>query len=210
MSLSAYQFKLLQAAARELQPADVDPYLKLRALLRQDGAAARAGFCKLFAQYYGLNVAGLTQAWKNRYFELLFAFEPGRADPYTGLLRELYKFPRRQGDRALQFSFVSKLVAMHDEAQPIFDKHVKAFFNLKSPTSGLVGERIAELRAQLRKVRESYESWAVDPQFQPVLAILQKMQPGLAECHPSRLCDFLVWTVGDKKLASTLLSGSKP
>jgi len=200
MGLRPHELDLLQAAAMQVDPADVDSYLRLKKLLGSGNDADRAAFCKLFAGYYQLNSGGLTAEWKRRYFELLFAFRPGAEDPYSPLLRELYKYPRLKGDHALEFSFVSKLVAMHDESQPLYDRHVRTFFRLAPPPPGLLRERIAAFRGILAHIRSQYEAWATEPQFMPVLATLCQIRPGLAQCHPTRLCDLLVWTTGRNRL----------
>src|SRR5579862_7161675 len=40
----------------------------------------------------------------------------------------------------MQFSFVSKLVAMHRESSPIYDRHVLAFFAKKAPAKSVPNE----------------------------------------------------------------------
>ncbi len=161
---------------------------------------ARAEFCKVFADFYGLNAAGLGPVWKAHYFKLLFALQKGAQDPYTPLLLDLHEIKLLNGHQALEFSFVSKLVTTHDESQPIYDKHVLAFFGVKAPGPGSQQERIAEFRHILATVRGHYASWVVDPRFAPLRKTLVDTEPELANSHPHRLCDMLVWTVGGKRI----------
>ncbi len=202
MSLSEIQLSLLHQASRKLTRVDLAPYVRLRWLLPVKTDEARAEFRKVFAQFYRLGGAGLTEAWKDRYFQLLFDFKPGEVDPHARLLRDLYKYPRAKGDQALEFSFVSKLVATHDESQPIYDSHVRAFFGLEPVGPGPVKERIQEFRGIVATVRKSYAGWVADPRFPPLLKTLVDTEPELAHSHPRRLCDMLVWTVGGKHLTA--------
>lgn len=196
ISLSHHQLACLGKAATQVDSDSITTYLALKARLHSTEAADRAEFRHQFTQYYRLNSGGLTEPFKQRYFELLFALDPNQADPYTPLLLELYEFPRRQGDKALQCSFVSKLVAIHDEARPIYDGSVSDFFGVSAPSAGSVEFRISGFVTNLNYIKEHYEAWTQDERFQPLLDRLCAQHPTLRECHPVRLCDFLVWTVG--------------
>ena len=177
----------------------IDGYLKLRALLRQSPNAA-GEFKKSFSSYYGLNGAGLSDDWKAKYFELLFNFgKKMPKDAHSVALRELLPIKRRKGDTALQFSFVTKLVAIHDEREPLFDKFVQNYFGLGAPTlRGLDEFRISGFLKNLDEIKRRYAVWLKNPRFQKVIQNLRSEYPDLKDCHPIRLCDFLVWAVGKK------------
>lgn len=201
MKTDAPHWKLLTAAADTIQPKDFDEYFELKRLLMTENADARSQFEYRFAKYFGLNNGGLTTAFKKRYFELLFAFNPHtNTDPYAPLLLELYRFPRRKGDYAPQASFVSKLVAIHDESRPLYDRHVSGFFGLSVPSVGPIEFRIAGFIQNLDYVKERYTSWADSSKFSAVTKLLFQKHPRLQPCHPVRICDFLVWTVGHYKI----------
>jgi hypothetical protein len=98
-------------------------------------------------------------------------------------------------------SFVSKLIAIHDESRPIFDTHVSNFFGLFVPHVGKIEFRITRFIRHLNYIQGQYESWAVDSRFQSISQQLFRKQPALRGCHSSRICDFLVWTVGAAELS---------
>ena len=153
MAISSSHWDLLRQAVKRLQPTAFAKYFTLQSLLRSTRTSDRKEFQKQFTIHYRLNTGGLTEAFKERYFELLFSCKPcGQTDPYTSLLLELYRFPRRKGDLALQASFVSKLVAIHDESRPIFDIHVSNFFGMSVPKVGNVEFRIAGFVANLERI----------------------------------------------------------
>jgi len=198
-----YQMGLLGVAITHLREADFSRYLKLKLLLAEKPRGFKTDFRQAFGIYYGLNAGGVTEAFKDRYFDLLFSLKlQDDGDPYTPILRELYEIPRRKKDKALQCSFVSKLVAIHDEASPIFDRHVSDFFGITVPTRGSVDFRIAGFVANLQWLRQTYHRWSEDSQFQKILLTVKQKHPSLKGCANPRVADFLVWTVGRKKLWS--------
>ena len=196
-----YQLDLLGKAVAHLRQEEFAPYLRLKHLLSERPSGFQVEFRRTFANYYGLQHGGLADAFKDRYFELLFELKlQDVADPYTPILKELYEIPRRLGDKALQCSFVSKLVAVHDESRPIYDRHVSNFFGIVVPPVGDVDFRIAGFLTNLHWLRETYQRWSQDSQFQGILQSVQQKHPALQDCAMTRLADFLVWTVGRKKL----------
>ena len=52
--------------------------------------------------------------------------------------------------------------------------------------------------ANLRSIQKQYESWAADRRFDDLNAVMCEEQTQMSMCHPTRICDFLVWTVGAK------------
>lgn len=197
ISNNSIHWKLLSKAAATIRPTDFSEYFELKRLSQKTDPTSRRELQSRFANYYRLHIGGLTDAFKRRYLKLLLTCKPrGCRDPYTPLLKTLYRFPRRKGDRALQVSFVSKLVAFHDESRPLYDVHVKDFFGFSPPSVGPIDFRIAGFVANLQNIQTQYEAWSTNPRFAKIIQPLCKKNPSLRNCHPNRLCDFLVWTVG--------------
>jgi len=196
------ELKLLAEAAadRKHLTETTGVYLKLRNLLNEPSSDAESEFRELFSKYYGINAAGLTNEWKDKYFQLLFSFKQEMPDePHRIALRELFALQRLKRDNALQFSFVSKLVAIHDERQPLFDRYVQSYFGLGPPSlTALTEFRISGFLQNLDEIRRRYESWLAYEPFAEILRNLRRESPGLANCHSVRICDFLVWSVGKK------------
>jgi hypothetical protein len=188
---------LLTLAADALRPKSIDEYVWLRSFIRHGIAGDRAEFERRFRRYYGLNSAGLTPQFKETYFKLLFNHKPARSDdPHTPILLRLYEIPRWQKDQVVAASFVSKLVAIHDESQPLYDRHVRAFFGVGVPSVGPVKFQIAGFLQNLMQIRRTYEVWNQTPEIGEIIAAVQSRYPGLSDAHPNRICDFLVWATG--------------
>jgi hypothetical protein len=179
------------------------PYLELKEMFADSTPQARRRFRSLFTDFYVLNVGGLTAAFKDRFFEILFGGDVitnGKPN-FATILNELSLISRHKGDFAMPFSFVSKLVAMHQETSPIYDKHVLAFFGVKPPAaSQLKQNRITWFVDFLSQVAVDYTVWAQDVRISPILSRLKSRDQRLLSCDVVRLMDFLVWKVGNQKL----------
>jgi len=196
-SPSALQLDLLSQASRCVAEGDVAAYQEVKRLFAARGEAGRIAFRRAFERYYGLHAGGVTQSWRDRYFELLFGLHIQEGvDPYTPILRSLYAIPRHKGDQALQFSFVSKMVAIHDESYPLYDRYVRGFFGIEPPSIGGTDFRIAGFVAHMQWLRQTYRAWAHDTTFRQVIVSLRERYPCLQTASVSRLADMLVWAAG--------------
>src|SRR6266702_3541383 len=118
MQLEQTQVCALDKAERLMFHSDFCPYLELKALLSDTSPEARERFRSLFTTFYGLNVGGLTDDFKEKFFEILFGGKIllNERPDFSGILNQLSGIKRKKGDYAMPFSFVSKLVAMQCEA----------------------------------------------------------------------------------------------
>jgi hypothetical protein len=154
---------------------------------------------------YDLDRGGLTEQFKDRYFEILFGSNVmlnGQPD-YAGILNEFSAIKRKQGDLAMPFSFVSKLVGMHLESSPIYDRHVLDFFGREAPKPKVdKAKRIEWFVGFLNDVSRGYAIWADASMVRSILERLKAHDDRLRNCHDFRFLDFLVWKVGNGKLLS--------
>ncbi|MBX5453435.1 MAG: hypothetical protein K6U10_05785 [Acidobacteriia bacterium] len=192
------QLAEIEKAANRLDPNEVATYRYLRALLQRDDADARQIFEKMFIAYYGLNSGGITDKFREAYFDRLYELRGKPIDDacYDRLLWELYEIPRHEGKKgrkSLQFSFVSKLVSILDESRPLFDTNVRRFFGLDVPQSDSPDLRIAGFVSNLVLLKTNYEAWLKDARFERILGNACDRIPELRNCHPIRACDFFVW-----------------
>lgn len=203
MELEDRHLRALERAERLLVHSSFCPYLELKELFRRNDPDSRYLFRSLFADYYRLNSAGLTPEFKNRFFEILFSSDVIRsgAPDFQGILHELSVFPGRNGHCALPLSFVSKLVGIHMESSPIFDRYVQAFFGKWTPSASKPKqERINWFIEFLHGVSADYEAWTLNPNLQGIIERFKSRDSRLRNCHAVRLIDFLVWTAGSEGL----------
>ena len=203
MELEQKHIEALNQAEATMFHWDFCPYLELKEILTISTTEAQRRFRLLFSDYYGLDLAGLSDHFKDEYFKILLAGNvliPGESD-FATILKKLYCILRKQGDHALQLSFVSKLVAIHCEASPIYDRRIQEFFHEYDPGASVdQDDRIRWFIDFLQRVSVSYTAWAGDARVIPIMDRLKKRDARLAACHPVRLMDFLVWKVGSLQL----------
>jgi len=202
MQLEQRHIDALGRAETLMFHSDFCPYLELKELLADGTPQARSQFRILFTSFYGLNAAGLTDNFRDRYFDILFGVSvEGDGEPNAAAIVErLYDIRNRQGQRTLQFSFVSKLVSIHREGRPIYDRHVLKFFHRRDPAERKKSDRISWYVGFLNDVAANYGAWAQDVRVIPIVDRLKARDERLAGCHVVRLMDFLVWKVGNRKL----------
>ena len=197
---------VLDEAAKQLIKSDVSPYVRLRQFVLGGMSGDAEKFKLLYSNYYGLRFAGLTPQFKETYFRILFAHRPHTEDdPYTPILRRLYDIQTFRGTRIVAASFVSKLVAIHDDARPLYDSRVGAFFGIgvpaiKSPAIKSPEFRIAGFVQNLCVIRSRYEVWQKSPEIVEIIEMVRHKMPQLADTHPNRICDFLVCHAAPKKV----------
>jgi hypothetical protein len=192
--LDAWTLKKLRDAAESPElKSSVETYRCLRHMFSDASEKGRATFERRFSTYYGLRSQFLTDGWLSRYFDLFYKFRQSTlAEPYRPLLLDLYEFPRRGGVKTLEFSFVSKLVAFHDETRPLFDRNVRRFFGLGPPDFGCCEFRISGFIDNLNEIARRYNDWLEQKTFAEIIDRLRWRFPDLAARHSVRLCDFLV------------------
>lgn len=205
MGPSADQLTNLTKAIDCVQDKYVCSYHWLFATLRDRPVGFEERFRQEFATYYGLNRAHLGDNFKKAYFDRLFGLKlESGGDPYTEPMIELYGIPRLRGDQALQASFVSKLVAIHDETRPVWDVHVREFFRIEEPPrTDEVRKRIVAYVELLEDLRRTYADWAKNPEFLSIVGQVRAKFPLLAETAPQRVADLLIWSLGKSARRAT-------
>jgi hypothetical protein len=203
MNLQQKHIDALDQAETLMFHSDFCPYLELKEMFPDASPLARHRFRILFTSYYILTVGGWTDAFRDRFFEILFGgnvIVNGQPD-FPAILNDLCLIPRIQGDCPMPYSFVSKLVGIHRENSPIYDRYVLAFFGQKAPAASVLNQnRITWYLGFLRQVATDYATWAQDARVIPILDRLKARDQRLAQCDPVRLLDFLIVKVGNQKL----------
>lgn len=205
MELTDEHINALDEAERRIAHADFCPYLDLKILLPKCSKSRthRKLFESMFSQYYDMGVGRLSCKFKEKFFDILFhgkVLDNGKP-AFSRIFSSLNKFPQKNGVNKTQFVFVSKLVAIHDETSPIYDKHVRAFFG--KTTWFLYKDkekRIQNFTEFLNGIKSDYCRWVEIPRVCKIINRLKKRDSHLASCDNVRLLDFLVWKVGREDL----------
>ena len=207
MNLEQRHIDALDKAETLIFHCDFCPYLELKEMLPISTDDDKKRFQLLFSEFYDMGTRkGLSKEFIHHFFEILFTgevFANGEPD-FSRILIELNGFPGKRGS-SMQFSFVSKLVAMHRESSPIYDSRVLEFFNEVPPSASVDRQkRIAWFVSFLKCVSDSYADWAHDERVIPIINKLKARDKGLAQCHVNRILDLLVWKAINQKLLVNL------
>ena len=200
-AINPEQLRLLKLSAERLAEKDYKPYLKLRTLLMNQPPGYRTEFEPLFRSFFGMNRAHLGDSFLKAFFDHLFKLrKPINGNSHRRILSDLANHKRKKGDAAIQFSFVSKLVAINDETQPIIDKHVSDFFGISAPRTGGIQFRINGFVENLNLLKSIYGAWKSDSAVMRLLAKIRHDKQDLSGSTDERILDLLVWQVGRRKL----------
>ncbi|MBI1814602.1 MAG: hypothetical protein HYR72_06470 [Deltaproteobacteria bacterium] len=115
-------------------------------LVENIGRAGDSAYQSKYRAFWAMNAARLSPAYCAEYFRRLAA--AGRRQPaLASLATDLFNVPTQsKGRQSLQFSFVTKLVHMHDHHSPIYDSQIAAFYFFRQPDRGLdLAQRVERL-----------------------------------------------------------------
>ena len=107
MQLEQRHIDALEKAEAMMVDSGFRQYLELKSLFADGSPSARVRFRPLFTNYYRLNVGGLTDEFKDRYFEILFGDDVivnGQPN-FSSILKELFEIRTRKNLKTMQFSF---------------------------------------------------------------------------------------------------------
>jgi hypothetical protein len=104
-------------------------------LISNIGQAHDTNYQNEFKKFWMMKQAHLGDSFDQAYFTALSTGEP--TPSLRSFCQTLHQFPRLRGDRALQFSFVTKLRHMLNRKLPIYDDRVASFYLFQSPSRTL-------------------------------------------------------------------------
>jgi hypothetical protein len=172
MTLETKHIEAFERAEFLLFHSDFCPYFELRSLFKSRRQADPERFRSLFVSFYDMNTARLPPAFLDCFFAILFSnnvMVDGRPD-VAGILSRLYEIDWAERRPSMQFSFVSKLAAMHDESSPVYDSFVGDFFSNWPPsTDQPKAKRIDGFLKILERIKTSYTAWSNDHRLIPIL-----------------------------------------
>ncbi len=186
---------------KNIAPESVDVYLFISEQFPKEDVCKNYLFQFVFRSFYRIDNAGLTPEFKDRYFELMEqAKKTGNID-FSYLSKELFKFPNRKGNNALQFSFISKLANTVDASYPIFDSEIGGLYGFKRPYNYKEFEvRLNEYLTFYSKLKSDYHNvleknilGGAIKKFEAAFSQKIKQIPDIKKI------DFLLWSAGKLK-----------
>jgi len=147
----------------------------------------------VFRSYYRIDNAGLTSAWKVRYFEFL---SQGERSLKT-MLEGLYHLPTKKKVKSLQFSFATKLLHTLDTSLPIYDSKVGELLGLPVKKGKDLAANIDTCITVYEELRESQRQLLSDEGIMKQIAALKARYN--SRIGNEKALDFLLWSVGKEQ-----------
>ena len=184
-----------------LQEESLAVYCFINEQWKQGSVVENKLFQFVFRSFYRIDNAGLTDEFKQKYFELLESARSNRPD-INGLCETLYNIENRKGYKSLQFSFVTKLANTVNPLLPIYDSEVAKMYGYRAPLSNKpLNERIDSLLKFHMHLAEDYKKILGDGTLEKILSYFDKQFPKYSSIiSQSKKLDFVVWSAG--KLSS--------
>ena len=156
----------------------------------------------LFRSFYGMENAGLTPAFKKRYFEIMQE-NRGKHPDIEKICTELELFENRKGQKTIQFSFVTKLANTLVEDCPIYDAQIAILFDFSYPSNR--DTRLATYLQYHQEIRHAYQQAETEGALKSCLAEFDTRFDESAKHIPTpRKLDFICWAAGKRVEASKL------
>lgn len=147
----------------------------------------------VFRSYYRIDNAGLTSAWKVRYFEFLDQREGGLGT----ILEGLYHIPTTRKLKSLQFSFATKLLHTLDSRRPIYDSKVAELLGLPVKKGKDFAANIDTCVAVYEELREAQQQLLRDDGIKNQVAALKALYK--SRISNEKALDFLLWSAAKNR-----------
>lgn len=151
----------------------------------------------MYRSHYRLDLTGLHDNFKTRYFKLMEDARKKDKFDLREIAANLGRFKRLKGDRSLQFSFLTKLAATVDSSFPLYDKEVGTAVGVRPPSKKEGGS--ARLRRSLDYygwLRDLYTQLLSRSKGRAAIKDLKAHYPRAKSLPPTKALDFLLWQAG--------------
>lgn len=173
----------------------ISVYLFLKDQYKKGDIKNNTLFHFVLRSYYRLDNAGLGDALKKRYFELL----EDRNEDLEVILEELYKIPTERNIHTVQFSFATKLLHTINENSPIFDSEVSVVIH-KRVTGDTKEDKIKSCREAFDFLKETYTGLLKEELVREVVSEFRdKFKVSASDVSDIKVLDFIVWSLGKLK-----------
>jgi len=171
---------------------DIERYFYIKKQYRKGNIQNNPEFQRVYKKFYAMNAAGLTPEFLKEYFRILSNKEIN----LKKILKKLYKIPRRRGDRAVHFSFSTKLLHTINNDLPIYDKLVGKFLNLKIIGKNKI-DRINSCNEAYGKLKRLYNELINNRKIKKIiLEFREKFNCGKEKISDTKILDFVIWAKG--------------
>jgi hypothetical protein len=181
----------------ELGEEPIAVYRLLSSEFAKGGVDKNPLFQFVFRSYYRLDNAGLTPAFKARYFELMENARVTEVIDLQAIATDLYRFKSLRDRKTLQFSFITKLAATVSPHYPIYDREVGKALGFSPPDQLRDFDKRLGIYLQFYGwLRRLYTDFIAARTLRSAEAALVAKYSTAKHVPPMKALDFLFWSAG--------------
>ncbi len=168
---------------------DIERYFFIKKEFQKGNILSNPEFQDVYKTFYVMRAAGLTPEFFEEYFKIL---SNGETD-LKKTLNKLYEIPRRKGDKAVHFSFATKLLHTVDNGLPIYDFLVGGAFNLKVERQDK-DAKINSCIEAYERLRLYYKELLNDDKIKKIILDFRKeFDCDTEKISDTKILDFIIW-----------------
>lgn len=153
----------------------------------------------IFSSFYGLNNAGLTNEFKDLYFDLFDSNKDKPVMDFKDVLYKLSQVKNHKGQNSLQFSFTTKMFHTIDSTYPIYDNEIASLFGFRQPYSQKdINIKISIYLDQYEQIKYTYNKMISDKLIKSAVDIFN-LRFGKFSIPETKIHDFIFWSAGKIK-----------
>jgi hypothetical protein len=187
---------------------EIDRYLFLRSRIGDADVPEDTDFRNTFKEAYRLDRKRLSQAFKERYFQLMEEAKAEEQFDFFAGFRELYGENNRTKLGPVQFSFLTKMANTINESYPIYEKPLADLFEFKRPQrhKQTARERLRIYMDFYNHVQETYQEMIEEELIYDLLKVF-KIRFRHSDQHVPMMkrVDLLARSAGDLKNRGILI-----
>lgn len=150
----------------------------------------------IYRSFYRLDNAGLTDQFKQEYFNLLERHRHDATFDLRTIIEQLYRIQNHRGQNSLQFSFATKMRNTIDPNQAIYDQEVAKVFEFRRPNNHFtLHDRITYFLDQLAFIGQTYSDLVTANSLANATSSFDNRFQGNELCTIKKL-DFIFWSAG--------------
>ncbi|MBU2901146.1 hypothetical protein [Maribacter dokdonensis] len=187
---------------KNIDQESVDVYNFLKKEFKESNVNENYLFQFVFRSFYRIDNAGLTPEFKKEYFEILEENRNEKQFDFEKVLRRLYSFPNRKGQKTLQFSFATKMFNTIDDIMPIYDSEVAKMFSMTRPYQSEFEIKLDKYLDQLEKIQNGYELIIKQNLIPETIGLFDEIFTDNKLSEMKKM-DFIFWSAGKIKTRLT-------
>lgn len=186
-------------------------YLKNKISNKDNNITLDYEFQYVFNWFYGMNSAGLTDKFKEIFFDLMQNLKSQKLNDFFNYnnfkdlieeptsrqakkIKEKIEIPKQIG--SCQFSFISKLCNIIDDTFPIYDSYINSYFEINIEYNANKEVRFNNFRTKMIELKELYKKIEKDEYIQDLIKKFDEKFTEIEVSSNIKKLDFIFWATG--------------